>query len=156
ARQGHGAWPAPRVLPRSLRWSRQRLALPPLAAVAFLSLAGWMPLTQQTAAPFQAPEEPVAWQEIEAWTETLEESDLFEEEALAQWKEQVHKLRDQPAEEWYSHSSLEAGDNLRENADEAIRQLQNGLEKAAYPLNLARESLDQMPSGLQPLLQEHW
>lgn len=156
ARQGHGAWPEPRILPPALRWSWPRLLLPPLAGIGFLLLAGWIPLTQQAAVPFEQPEEPLAWEQIESWAEILKERDLFEEEALAQWQEQLQSLRDQPPEEWYSHNSLEAGDNLRENASDAIRQLQSALEKAAYPLNLARESLEEMPSGLQPLLQEHW
>lgn len=156
ARAGHASWPDPRPLPPSLRWSWKRLLLPPLAAGAFLLLAGWMPLADRPAPALPPADEPVAWQEVETWAEVLEEREMFEEEPLAQWKEQVQTLRDQPAEDWYSHSSLEAGDNLRDQAADSLRHLQGALEKAAYPLSVARESLNELPTGLQPLLQEHW
>lgn len=156
ARQGRTGWPAPQALPSSFHWTWKRLLLPPAGAAAFLLLAGWIPLKEQSPHSFEMPEEPLAWQEVESWAEVLEERDLFEEESLARWREQVEALRDQPPEEWYSHNSLEAGDNLRDNAGKSIRRLETALEKAAYPLSLARESLDQIPSGLQPLLQEHW
>ncbi len=156
ARDGQASWPPAQPLPPFFRWSWQRLLLPPAAAGAFLLLAGWTPIKSNTSVTPQAPAEPLAWQEIESWAETLEERDLFEKDTLAQWEEQVQALRDQPVQDWYSHSSLEAGDNLRDNVAGSIRELHSALTKAEYPLSIARDALDTMPAGLQPLLQEHW
>ena len=156
AHKKHGSWPEPRPIPSFLKWSYRRLAVPPLASIGFLLLAGSIPVQQKVEAQPLTPEEPIAWQQIESWAETLEERDLFEEESIEKWKEQVEALREQPVQEWYSHNSLEAGDNLRDNVADSIRQMHNKLDQAAYPLVVARDSLDQMPSGLAPQLDKLW
>lgn len=156
AYKGRGNWPAPRKIPPFLKWSYQRLALPPVASVGFLLLAGSIPLQQKTDKLPLVPEEPIAWQQVESWAEALGERDLFEKEMIEKWKEQVEALRDQSVQDWYSHNSLEAGDNLRDNVANSIRQMHNKLDQAAYPLTIARDSLDQMPSGLAPILEKHW
>lgn len=156
ARAGLAPWPVPRPLANPLRWVWQRLVLPPGFAVAFLLLAGWVPVQRETPAPFQAPDEPLAWQQLESWAELLAEREVVDEENLSLWREQVQRLRDQPPEDWYSHSSLEAGDNLRDSAADSIRRLESGLQKAAFPLTMARERMEEMPTGLKPLLEEHW
>jgi hypothetical protein len=156
ARAGLTAWPSPRPLPQSLRWVWQRILLPPVFAGGFLLLAGWVPVERQATLPHRAPDEPLAWQQVDAWAELLAEREVVDEENLAAWREQVQRLRDQEPEQWYTHSSLEAGDNLRDSAADSIRRLQSALEKAAIPLTIARERMDDMPAGLQPLMQEHW
>lgn len=153
---GLAQWPEPRPIPAQMRWSWRRIVLPALTGASFLLLAGWIPLPPETDPRPTSPEEPAAWAQVESWAETLAQQDMVEEDALTRWQEQVRKLRDQPAQEWYSHNSLEAGDNLRDTAADAIRRLQSGLQKAAYPLTVAQEYRDDLPSGLQPLLRDHW
>jgi len=59
-------------------------------------------------------EPPVAWEQIESWLQTLEESGVVQAEALEKLRAQMDSLRRQPAEDWYSQASLEASDTLRE------------------------------------------
>lgn len=157
AEAGLASWPPPRTLPSSMRWVWPRILLPPTFAILFLALAGWIPVQNTAQAAKQPIDEPIAWQQLESWAELLQEEEVVDEEQADAWREQVEQLRQQSPEEWYSHNSLEAGDNLRDTAADNLRQLQKALDKAAFSVTaLQQATLNDMPSGLQPLLQEHW
>ncbi len=70
-----------------------------------------------------APVEPGAWEQVEDWVATLEEEKLIEEESLEDIAKKIEELREQPEEEWFSHSSLEATDTLSETLGRQLRDL---------------------------------
>ena len=153
ARAGIGDWPAPRPLRDTTRWRWQRLLVPPALSALLLAGAAWLPVThaQQRA---RVTEQPLAWSQLESWVEALEESKLVEEAALEQLREQLDQLRQQPAEDWYKQSSLEAGDTLRDRTEQALRSLQQQLEKADESLAAAAEANEKTaPAQLQAMNQ---
>ena len=130
AAEGRQAWPAVGdAVPHGLRWQWRRLLHPGLAAglVAAATLVPIQPVAQASVDPV---EEPLAWREMEQWLDALEEEEIIEPEPLTELREQIRQLRAQPAEDWYSHSSLEAGDSLREQTANSINDLADHLEAA--------------------------
>ncbi len=67
--------------------------------------------------------EPGAWEQMEDWLATLEESGVVEEEMIEELEGRIEEFRDQPEDEWFSHSSLEATDTLQDSLGMQIRDL---------------------------------
>ena len=151
AQSGVGDWPPPRPLRDATRWSWQRLLLPPALAALLLAGAVWLPVSQAQHRA-RVTEQPLAWSQLESWIEALGESKLVEEAALEQLQEQLDQLRQQPADEWYKQSSLEAGDALRERTEQALREMQQQLEKADEALAAAAKADEKTaPAQLQEM-----
>jgi len=97
------------------------------------------------------PEEPIAWTQLASWLQTLEQAKVLDQPALEKVKEQLGDLRNQPEKDWYSQSSLEAGDALRQQTGESLRALEQNLENAAELMGQAQVS---MPEGELRMLTE--
>jgi hypothetical protein len=146
ALDGVGDWPPelPENTPDGLRWRWQRILVPPLASVAILFFAANVEITPDKANDLHHKEEPLAWTRVESELETLKKQDIVNEESILTMKEQVDELRKQSPEEWYSHSSLEASDNLQAKTNDAIRSLQRDMESVLNTLNAAEQNGDAM------------
>lgn len=132
-----GPWPEVAVDPvgaAGFRWNLPRALLPGLAALSLVAGAWWVPIPERSAAPRQVVE-PSAWEQMEEWLETLEAEELIEEENIEELAGRIEELRDQPEEEWFSHSSLEATDSLQQALGMEIRDLAE--EMKALERNLA-------------------
>ncbi len=130
AREGIGAWPAPAGVRDATAWNWQRLAVPLLVSALMLAGARWVPLPANAAAPLPR-EQPIAWSQVQSWLDLLEESKVVEPEEVEKIEALLEELRAQLPEKWYSQSSLEAGDSLREQTQGALRSLQRELQEAA-------------------------
>ena len=151
AQSGIGDWPAPQPLRDATRWRWERLLVPPALAAILLAGAAWLPVSHAKARP-RVTEQPLAWSQLDSWVQALEESKLVEEAALEELREQLDQLRQQPPEDWYKQSSLEAGDTLRDRTEQALRSLQQQLDKADESLAAASEANDKTaPSQLQAM-----
>lgn len=152
AADGVGDWPPPysaaAAAADGLRWRWPRIFTPLLASLAALLFAAMVPIPHDKSNDPHRREEPLSWNRVESAMETLKKEDVVSEEAIDNLKERVDELRKQPAETWYSHSSLEAGDNLQAKTEEAIRALRRDLETASSTLNAAQENGENM-SGEQ-------
>jgi hypothetical protein len=102
--------------------------------------------------PARAAEEPLAWGEIESWLDELEQEEIVEDRDLEEARREVNQLRSQPMEDWYRHSSLEAGDSLREQTARSIRDLAQGLRTSLAGIS----AVDQFPEGVPAELAELW
>ena len=138
AERGVGPWPeVPREEDRvdaGLDWNWLRVAMPFAIAAVVIAASVLIPITTVTAAK-APPSEPLAWAQMEEWMETLEEEELIEESAIEEYREKIEKLRGQPDQEWFSHSSLEATDTLRDQLSQNIQSLGAQLETAERDLN---------------------
>ena len=135
ASAGIGAWPEPR--PEAielLEWRPGRILPAPLFSIALMAAAAFIPVSpaREPVPPPLAP--PLAWVEMERWLEEVKETELVDEQAVEAWAERVESLESQPKEEWYSHSSLEAGDSLRAELASELRALERGLAEAESSL----------------------
>jgi hypothetical protein len=136
ATAGVGVWPElrPELGNEALElveWRPTRILPSPLFSIALIAAAALIPLTPDTDASVPPPvAPPLAWSEMERWLDAIEETELVDEQAVESWRERVDSLKSQPEEEWYTHSSLEAGDSLREELASELRALERGLAEA--------------------------
>ncbi len=108
-------------------WNKVKAGLPLLISVSLVALAVWVPIPDGEAVGQIAPVEPGAWEQMEDWIDLLAGENLVQEAALEEISEKIEELRDQPEEDWFSHSSLEATDSLEESLAHEIRDLSEGL-----------------------------
>jgi hypothetical protein len=158
ARQGVGPWPVAASAPDPTHWNWRRIG--GLAALsAFLTIAGALAPLREVKGRDIPTEQPIGWNQMEAWIQTLQESKLVEPEALQKLASQLDELRAQPPEKWYDQSSLEAGDSLRQQTEGALRSLQQDLQKAGKAVsgaangNRSREELKEMDASLQQAIE---
>lgn len=135
ASAGIGAWPDARAeAVELLEWRLGRIVPAPLFSVGLIVAAAFIPVSPHSE-PMPPPiASPLAWTEMERWLEEVKETELVDEQAVEAWEERVESLESQPKEEWYSHSSLEAGDSLREELASELRALERGLSEAESSL----------------------
>ena len=147
ARAGVGPWPAlpPRdQLDSGYGWNWPRLAAPSLIACALLTTAFLIPVRPLSGDDQAGPEEPPAWEDIDSWLKELEEEDAADETDLERTAERVAQLRNQPEEEWYSHSSMEATDTLKQQLAESIRRLEKDSATANRSLGALQNHSSQL------------
>jgi hypothetical protein len=135
-----GEWPAPADTAHDgFRWNWLAIFTPLAGSALLVAAAASVPLGSKTFAPPHPAEQPVAWTQIESWLDKLEAKRLVEEQALEKLREQIEELKKQSAENWFTHSSLEAGDNLRQQMEQSLRELKRDLEKASAALAAAEQ-----------------
>jgi hypothetical protein len=149
AADGVGDWPPVQPgVSDGYAWRRQRIVIPPLLSLAVLSAAAWAPISPTAEESRRALEEPLAWRQVEEWANTLEEQAFLDPEPLQELRERVQQLRDRPMEEWYSHSSLEASDSLREETERAIEELARDLHSVAAGVAAVETFPDALPASV--------
>lgn len=148
AAEGVGSWPSPpKITMAEARWRWPRVLSPIGVAVSLLAVAAWIPVTPavpKVPAPVQPP---LAWEQMEEWIETLKEEKVVEEVKLEEWEAKLEALRAQPKEEWFDHSSLEAGDSLKEQFANDLQALESHLDRADQALGEAMKGEGQLSEG---------
>lgn len=129
---GIGAWPEPREVRDPAEWRWVRLGAPGVVSVGLLAASAWVPLPERT--PAGAREQPLAWSQVQSWLDTLAQAKVTDPPALEKLESQLGELRQQPPEQWYQQSSLEAGDNLRRQTEQALQKMGRDLQKAEQVL----------------------
>ncbi len=156
-------WPQPPMKPMvrdGFGWNWRRLVIPPMVAVALVAAAFLLPV-RPVEAKIEVPNEPIAWQEMEEWLEELKEEEISPEDKIEEIREQIENLRTQPEDEWFSHSSLEATDSLRESLQRALEQLEQDMTTAErtmtamekYSSAMSEAAQDQMIQEFQDAVQ---
>lgn len=159
AERGVGAWPEPPDGPAPGRdgwtWNWPRVLTPFLGFLGMILSAALVPIGGVLAEKSPA-SEPLAWGQMEEWLETLEEENLIDETKLEEVLEKIEELRARPEDEWFSHSSLEAGDTLRQNLQRQIQDLGAELANAERDLNALENYGDQLSAeAREKLLAEY-
>lgn len=138
AAAGVGDWPAfDEKADPGLGWRLRRIAAPFVAAALCLVGAALVPIPKSATANAGAIQEPSSWSQVDQWMNTLAEEKVVEEQDLKTFEEQLDALRRQPQQNWYTHSSLEAGDQLRDQARQAIQEFDRNLALAESAMNSA-------------------
>ena len=159
ADRGVGQWPeAPgdeAKVDSGLDWNWLRVATPFAIAAVVVAASLLIPITSVTAAK-APPSEPLAWAQMEEWMETLEEEEVIEEDTIEEVREKIEELRGQPDEEWFSHSSLEATDTLRNSISQQLQNLGADLATAERDLNALQNYSEQLSQETkEQLMQEY-
>jgi len=151
AHAGIGDWPPlnPRIRD-TVRWNWPRLTVPMLTSALLLAAAALLDLPK-LAVNSHPNEEPIAWTQTESWLQTLGQAKILDQPALDKLKEDLGDLHNQPEKDWYSQSSLEAGDALRQQTGQSLRELQQDLEKSSDLLTQAQQASQMSASDLHAL-----
>lgn len=142
AAAGVAAWPTmPDKVDAGLRWHWQRVLLPPIAALLLLGAGLFIPL-HRLLPPVAAPDEPQAWERTESELAKLEEEKVVDQEYIEEVKKKIEDLRAQDPQDWFSHASMEATDNMRKEHKAESKRLEREMGQAAKAL----EQLQQNPN----------
>jgi hypothetical protein len=132
AQAGVGPWPAPaaKVLDGyAANW--KQIVLPILAGSLFLGIAHVVPVsTLRTAAGSGPISEPPDFAQVQNWINALKADDLIEPAKLQDLQTALDKLRDRPAQDWYTQSNLEAANSLKELTEQSMSSLAQDLDQA--------------------------
>ncbi len=139
-----------------LKWNWPILLMPFAFAIAIIAGALWMPILEVNAAAKLPPSEPGAWAQMEDWVDSLEEEELIEESDIEEVRERIEELRAQPENEWFSHSSMEATDTLRDSLGRDIQDLASEMGTIERDLNALQNHAPQLSkSSKEMLLKEY-
>jgi hypothetical protein len=139
ANEGIGEWPAPRAGARlALGWNWTSLLKPPLVAGALLAASVMVPLPKGQSKPTGAAANPPSWDAIQNRLDALENSEIVQADALERLQASLDSLRNQTADQWFGHGSLEASDQLHEQVEQSAGMLGEQLEVALGVLEAAR------------------
>lgn len=135
AQAGLADWPAPPAERRqATQWNWRRVLLPFALSGLFLSAAAFMPISKQTANAEQ--QQPHSWDELGTELDKLRDSKAVDEPYIEEIEKRLEELRNQSPEDWFSPSSLEATDTLKEQHKQAAEEMKQNLEQAADALEI--------------------
>lgn len=159
AYRGVGAWadyPLSDARSAGFRWNWLRSWLPGFIGMA--AALGACLVSFPTIDPGEkiAPVEPGAWEKMDEWVATLDEEQLIQEDSLEEIAQKIEELRDQPEEEWFSHSSLEATDTLADTLGRELRDLASEMATLERDISALKNfSTEMSEETRQNLIQEY-
>ncbi len=142
AAAGLVAWPAASGHPPAVvRWRLRAAAGWLAASVILLSGAIYAPVPRD-AGGVHASGPPPALRQTESMLAALKEMNVADAQSVEQLAERARELARRPPEEQYSHSALEAADELKNQTAVSAASLARGLDSAAGALNAANNEPD--------------
>ncbi|MES2995182.1 MAG: hypothetical protein V4733_00055 [Verrucomicrobiota bacterium] len=135
AHSGIAPWPQPVAASRKkdLAWNWPRLLVPIIGSLVLLAAGFVIPIRAKPATA-TAPPQPQAWQQLAAELDDLAKEELVDQPYIEETKKRLDDLKAQEEEQWFSHSSLEATDSLRESHEAKKSQVSKDLNQAANSL----------------------
>ncbi len=97
---------------------------------------------------------PWSWVQAEALLDAIEAEEVVDLETLNPLRQQLDNLFDRPADEWFSHSSLEIGDSLNDHLRGGLESLARDLGSVSALLDQARQMPEAMASEQSQQLQQ--
>ena len=153
-----GVAPWPELPPRvdaGIDWNWQRVLVPPVAALSFLTAGLLIPVSARSTGPADHPDQPLAWENLEADIERLDQEEVIDEAYLEEMRKKLEDLKAQEEEEWFSHSSLEATDTLKKEHAAQVEKLERELGRADKALgNLEKNAGGMSPAEKEKLLNQ--
>jgi len=133
AQAGVSEWPEiPDEAKHGYSWNWTRLLLPITIAFACLLASFLIPVSPSKDA--SVTQQPRAWEELENDLTKLSEEDVVEEEYIEEMKKKLEELQSQKEEDWFSHSSLEATDSLKDAHKREIKKNERNLRQISKTL----------------------
>ncbi|MEM9281326.1 MAG: hypothetical protein AAGA96_05835 [Verrucomicrobiota bacterium] len=158
ARDGVAPWPEYPTgsdQTKTLVWRWETALLPGMIAALILAVAWLIPVPEVKGRDPLVTSEPDAWLQMEEWAATLKEEELIDPDSLKEVEEKIEELRNQPEEDWFGHSSLEATDTLKESLGRDVQQLAKDLATIERDLEALKSFASELsPAGKEMLLRE--
>ena len=144
AKVGVTPWPeTPPKIDAGVTWHWPRTLLPSLCSLLAIIAAFFIPIGSYAEAIQDHPS-PDARDSLEKALEELKDEEIVQEEYIEEVEEQIDELKKQDPNEWFSHSSLEAVDNLTKNHDAASKELQRNMQNAERTLQNLQKHGDKL------------
>ncbi len=159
---GVGEWPdfpdnSSEEASAGLKWRWSAVAVPVALVLALVAASILVPIPDlQARSQELPPNEPGAWQQMEDWLAELEEEDLIDEASLEDTQEKIDELRDQPEDDWFSHSSMEATDSLRESLGRDLQEMARELAVLDRDLAALQSHSGAMSESARQMLMEEY
>jgi hypothetical protein len=165
AQAGVSSWPAPLgKIDAGLTWQWPRLGLPLLGALLLLATGLLIPVAEPDTKAAATPEQPQAWLKLASELDHLTRQQVVDEKYLEETRKRLEELKSQEPQQWFSHSSLEASDSLKDSHRAETARVERELGRAEKTLeslgknseatnqaeqNRLMEEFDQALQGLQ-------
>jgi hypothetical protein len=155
AQDGVLPWPAPRRDTDDgyvANW--KHILMPLLAGIIFLWSAHLIPVSRTQLGTSSEPiSEPPEFAQVQNWINALKSDDLIEPAKLQEMQAALDKLRERPAQDWYTQSNLEAANSLKELTEQSMNSLAQDLDQADQAVQAMREkeASSSDASSLQPM-----
>jgi len=134
AKVGVAPWPeVPPNVSAGIDWYWKRTLLPSVFSIIIIICAFFIPIGSHAEVISNQPS-PDSRDRLEQSLAELKEEEIVQEEYIEELEEQIDELKEQDPSEWFSHSSLEAVDNLTQNHEAAAKELQRNLKNAERTL----------------------
>lgn len=155
ADHGIAPWPkVPDTINDGVRWHWKRL-ISVFSSAILIILCGFLIPIQAKSDTTIAQQEPTAWSELDNSIDQLDNQEIVQKEYLDEMRKKLEKLREQSEDDWFSHSSLEATDNLKRNHLNEQENLKKNLERAERNLNTLQNQASKLNAQQkQQLLKE--
>jgi len=125
----------------------KQILVPVLVGIVFLYAARLIPVYGiKAGAASGAISEPPDFAQVQNWLNALKAADLIEPDKLQDMQTALDKLRQKSPQDWYTQSSLEAGDSLKELMEQSMNSLEQGLDQADQSVQ-AMQAGQQDPAG---------
>lgn len=144
AKAGVAPWPeAPSSVNAGISWHWQRSIIPSLGSIIIIIAAFFIPIGSH-ADEMQSHPSPDARNSLEQTIAELKDQEIIQEEYIQEMEEKIDELKVQDPNEWFSHSSLEAVDNLTQSHEAATKQLQRNMQNAERTLQNLQKHGDKL------------
>jgi len=147
AKAGILPWPAePNTHPnakKNLSWHLPRTLLPSLLSLLLIGASFFIPIGSHAQHVATSPT-PDSLSDIESKLELLRDDEIVQEDYIEEMEEKVEEIKQQDPADWFSHSSLEAIDNLAENHNAAAKDLAKNLSDAERALQSLQKHGDKL------------
>jgi hypothetical protein len=162
AGQGLGDWPE---LPSDesnpgkagLTWNIPSLVWPLVTTLFLIAASVLVPIPNLQARSQNLPaNEPGPWKQMEGWLAELEEEKLIDEDSLEASREKIEELRNQPEDEWFSHSSMEATDSMRDALSRDLKDAHRDLQTLERDLAALQNFAGQMSEEAREMLMKEY
>lgn len=143
ANAGVASWPAPvGKVDAGLHWRWHRLWVPVVGAISLLAAGLWIPVASPTGASVAAPEQPQAWQQLRSELDFLVQEEVVDEPYVGEMRQKLDDLQAQEEDQWFSHSSLEATDSLKDSHRAETKRVEKELGRAENALEALGKQTD--------------
>jgi len=144
AKAGVAAWPEPPTeIEAGVSWHWQRTLLPSISSILIIISAFFLPIGSHADEISKHPA-PDARNNLEQKLTELREENIVQEDYIEEIEKDIVELKKKDPQEWFSHSSLEALDNLKQRHDSAANELQREIKNAERALQSLQKHGDKM------------